>query len=101
MNPMWHLEQELSPSPDLALPPVTGSRADQARELLKRCEEREKRFLENAIRAERDGDHEATWFAMAGRAENTRLMDKLKAYLNEHGNSQLSGGTSAPTISSK
>lgn len=58
---------------------VGRSKAEAATTMLKRAGEREARLLKNAIEAERAGDHEATWFAMAARAENNRFIAKLKA----------------------
>lgn len=79
---MWNLDKMTQDAADRALINPADPHPSDA-DLLKRCEEREVRFAENALAAERDGDHEATWFAMAARAENKRLMDKIKAALNK------------------
>lgn len=54
-----------------------------AHRLLARAEARDKRFLESALDATREGDDEGTWFGMASRAQNQRFIDRLKAEIAE------------------
>lgn len=81
---MWNLDQMALDAENRALLDDSLSKLDGkteievCRELLKRCQEREQRFLENALAAERDEDTEAAWFAMAARAENNRLFERLQ-----------------------
>lgn len=80
---MWNLDKMAQDAEDRALiapalPNLDGkSNIEVGRELLKRCQDREERFAENAIAAERDGDTEGTWLAMAARAENNRMIERL------------------------
>lgn len=76
---MWNLDKMAQDAENRALINGDSPEGLNAAELLARCEERERRFAENAIAAERDGDEQGTWFAMAARAENKRLMDRLKS----------------------
>ena len=75
---MWNLDKMMQDAEDIALINADSPEGMGAKELLVRCEERERRLAENAIAAERDGDTDAAWFAMAARAENNRLMEKIK-----------------------
>lgn len=59
------------------LPPPTGTRIEQGKELIKRCDDRDKKLEERAIAAERDGDSECCWMCMAARAENKRVREKI------------------------
>ena len=78
---MWNLDKMMQDAEDRAL--INPADTLDTASILKRCEEREARFAENAIDAERDGDSEAAWFAMAARAENKRIMEKIKTDLRE------------------
>jgi hypothetical protein len=77
MNPLWNLEKDIPKHEHL--PPPTGTRREQGAIILKNCRERDARLQENALACERDGDSEGCWFAMAARAENQRLIDKILA----------------------
>ncbi len=55
-----------------------------AKSLLTQCDERENRFLKAAMEASRADDAENVWYAMASRAENNRLSEKLRAFLKEN-----------------
>ena len=46
--------------------------------LLIRTEERDKRLEKHALQASREGDDIGVWLAMAARAENSRLLAKLR-----------------------
>ena len=46
--------------------------------MLKRCAEREAQLAKEAIDAEREGDTEGCWMAMAIRAENTRTKERIE-----------------------
>jgi hypothetical protein len=67
------------------LPAPTGTRDEKLRELLRRFDEREIKLKEEAIRAEREGDHDGTWLCMAARAENARGRAKILSSLNKTG----------------
>lgn len=77
---MWNLEKSMERAKAEYQPP-TGTKADQIRELLKRCEEIDERCRENALEAEAEGDTEACWLAMATRAENKRFKERLERAL--------------------
>lgn len=68
------------------------SKSEVATELLRIAKERDKRFEDGAIVAEREGDTEATWLCMACRRENQRFIDKLEKEIA----SMRSGGNSSP-----
>ena len=75
-NPSWNLEalqQRLSKE---AL--ETWKPPRNAQEALERALERNQRLTEQAIECERAGDTEGCWFAMATKAENQRLIDRIK-----------------------
>lgn len=86
---MWNLDQMTQDAENRAL--VTNSLSELdgktdleiCRELLNRCRDREQRFLENAIASERDEDTEGAWFAMAARAKNNRLIERLQTDLTK------------------
>ena len=59
----------------------TGTRKQVGEELLRRCQERDARLEKEALTAEREGDQDGCWLAMAARAENKRVMDKITADL--------------------
>ena len=46
--------------------------------LLIRAEQRDKRLEKHALQASREGDDEGVWLAMAARAQNSRLLAKLR-----------------------
>lgn len=58
-------------------PMPTGTRRQIGEELLRRCRERDARLERTAIEAEREGDADGCWIAMAARAENQRVIDKI------------------------
>jgi hypothetical protein len=62
----------------LLLPAPTGTRAQIAEELIRRCKELDKWLETAALDAEREGDTDGCWLAMACRSENKRLMDKVE-----------------------
>jgi hypothetical protein len=62
--------------------PPTGTRREQGLELLRRCKERDIRLEEQALEAEREGDQDGCWLAMAARAESKRAMDKIQSDLS-------------------
>lgn len=104
----WNLDKMAEDAENRALINGDSPEGLSAPELLARCEERERRFAENAIAAERDGDEQGTWFAMAARAENNRLMERLKADIarsvvlaTESASASVSaeGESSVPTVS--
>ncbi len=49
------------------------------KEVLKIAKERDKRFEEGAILAEREGDTEACWLCMAARRENQRFISMVES----------------------
>lgn len=57
-------------------------------EVLRRCRERDKRFETQALEAEREGDEDGCWLAMAARAENQRFIDKIEAHLRTKENAK-------------
>jgi hypothetical protein len=59
-------------------PMPSGTRRQVGEELVKRCTERDLGFEKQAIEAERDGDADGCWIAMAARAENKRVMEQIK-----------------------
>jgi hypothetical protein len=83
MTPLWNLEKMWQHAKSAragsgSLQDLDGrSKAEAGRELLKRCQDRDAELEQSALEAERAGDHEAAWFAMATRAENRRFMQKL------------------------
>lgn len=80
LNRLEKLWEEGSSAPPEPMP--TGTREEVGRELLRRCKERDARMEQTALEAEREGDHDGCWIAMASRAENKRFMDRLEADLN-------------------
>jgi len=88
--PAWRVKEELEWTPIL---PSTGSRAEQAKELIRRCDARDANLEQRALEAERAGDQECCWMNMAARAENKRFRDRLVADLaamGEHENTEVS-----------
>ena len=61
------------------LPRPTGSPTEQGLELIRRCDAREEKLAAEAIAAEREGDYDGTWMAMALRAENARFKARIQA----------------------
>lgn len=64
-------------------PMPQGSRRQVGEELVRRCEARDARLEKQALDAERDGDHDGCWLAMAARATNKRVMDRIKSDLEK------------------
>ena len=93
MNPLWNLEkthdEEMAKAKAEFMPPV-GTKIEQAREIIRRCEERDKSLLEQALAMEADGDTQGCWFAMAGRANNARFMERVHADLRSLENANCS-----------
>lgn len=83
-TPLWNLEKthaaELAKAKAEYVQP-TGTKIDQAREIISRCEARDASMLEQALAMEAAGDEDGCWFAMAGRAENTRFLARMRADL--------------------
>ena len=52
----WNLDAHMKAAQPVLLPPPTGSKLEQARELLKRAEARDASCLQDALDAERAGD---------------------------------------------
>ncbi len=61
------------------LPMPTGTRKEIGLELIRRCQERDTKLEKVALDAERDGDTDGCWLAMAARAQNKRSWDKIAA----------------------
>lgn len=78
---MTHLEKlfEAAAAKAPKFVPPTGSKREQGLEFIRRCKERDLAFEKMALEAEREGDSEGCWIAMAGRAENKRIMDKIQS----------------------
>ncbi len=69
--------------------PPTGTKIEQAREIIRRCEELDIKLRDQAIEAESAGDHEACWFNMATRAHNKRFLERVRADLQSWENKEL------------
>jgi hypothetical protein len=81
---MWHLDRAFRAAEDRELiNPQPVPQTDE--EFLARCQERDARLERDAVEAERDGDTEGAWFAMACRAENRRFMQRVQAHINAGG----------------
>lgn len=80
---MNNLEQHFKTAAEQpALPLPTGTRLEVGMELIRRCQERDIRLEKQALEAERDGDTDGCWLAMATRAQNKRVWDKIQADLD-------------------
>lgn len=65
------------------IPMPTGSRKEVGLKLIQQCRERDARLEQQALEAERDGDVDGCWLAMAARAENKRALDKIQSDLDK------------------
>ena len=77
----WNLDARIAeelPKAKAAYVPPTGTRLEQAMQIMERCKALDASTLANALAAEEDGDAEACWMAMATRAENARFMERLQ-----------------------
>jgi hypothetical protein len=83
-SPLWSLDgrmgAEMAKAKAGYVPP-TGTKIEQAREIIRRCEELDIKLCAQAIEAENAGDHEACWMNMATRAHNTRFLERVRADL--------------------
>lgn len=89
--PRWNLadrvETAMSEAKAAYVPP-TGTKIEQAREIIRRCEALDIKLRDQAIEAENAGDHEACWLNMATRAQNTRFLERVRADLLNLQNAQ-------------
>ncbi len=81
-KPLWNWMKMWQEAEDRALINVDSSQEKKSTDdLLRIARERDKRFEEGAILAEREGDTEAVWLCMAARRENQRFINKLQEAL--------------------
>jgi hypothetical protein len=83
-SPLWNLDGKMDAEmakAKAAYVPPTGTKIEQAREIIRRCEELDIKLRDQAIEAENAGDHEACWMNMATRAHNQRFLERLRADL--------------------
>ncbi|MFT4177006.1 MAG: hypothetical protein QM627_10160, partial [Luteolibacter sp.] len=81
---LWNLDGKIDAEMERAKAeyvPPTGTKIEQAREIIRRCEELDIKLRDQAIEAENAGDHEACWMNMALRAHNTRFLERVRADL--------------------
>ena len=69
--------------------PPAGTKIEQAREIIKRCEALDIKLRDHAIEAENAGDHEGCWFNMATRAHNQRFLERVRADLQSLENAEV------------
>jgi hypothetical protein len=83
-SPLWNLDKataaEMAKAKAEYVPP-TGTKIEQAREIIRRCEVLDIKLRDQAIEAENAGDHEACWMNMATRAHNQRFLERVRADL--------------------
>ena len=68
--------------------PPTGTKIEQAREIIRRCEELDIKLRDQAIEAENAGDDQACWINMATRAHNQRFLERVRADLKSLENAE-------------